>query len=63
MIEPDRDRFLPPVRMDGRGELVVVTILVGMPEAASTALAFSFPRRRAPESVSADVAFCKSPAS
>ena len=63
MIEPDRDRFLPPLRTEGRGELVAVSEVVAMPEAASTALAFSLTRRSTLESVLPDVAFCGTPAS
>jgi hypothetical protein len=44
MIEPDRDLFLPPFRMDGRGDAMAVSLVVEVPEVATTALAFSFPQ-------------------
>lgn len=55
MIEPDRDLFLPPFRMDGRGESVTLSLLVEMPEAATIALALSFPREMASDSFTSGV--------
>lgn len=62
MIEPDRDLFLPPFKMDGRGELVTVLPVVEMPDVLSAAFALPFALRGPSGSIVLDI-WCREPVS